>query len=147
MAADSDAETWSTAISSNAHNSRKIIFRYASKFSPTFDRASKSIRIIVAWQYESENGQPISEEFQRMNELEDVLESALENGLATLALVSTGENLREWTYYAKSEQEFMARFNYALAEKPLLPIEIHVGHDPEWTMYEEFVSRVRKTAN
>lgn len=44
-----------------------------------------------------------------MNLLEDALESVLkEDGFATLALVSTGEDLREWTYYAKSEDEFMA---------------------------------------
>ena len=144
MAADSHIEMWSTAISSNKDSGRKIIFRYASKFSSRFDRASQPIRIILAWNYESENGQPVSEEHQRMNELEDALEPLLESDFATLALVSTGENLREWTYYAKSEQEFMARLNYALAEKPRFPIEIHIAHDPEWAMYEDFASGVRK---
>jgi hypothetical protein len=46
--------------------------------------------------------------------MENALESALEEEhFATLALVSTGEVLREWTYYAKCEREFVARLNYA----------------------------------
>lgn len=73
-------------------------------------------------------GQPIAEDHQRMNLLEDALESVLkEDGFATLALVSTGEDLREWTYYAKSEDEFMGRLNYAFAGMPLFPIEMEMG--------------------
>jgi hypothetical protein len=78
--------------------------------------------------YQSESSQPIPEDHQRMNQLEDMLESVLkEDGFATLALVSTGEDLREWTYYTKSETEFMARLNYALAGVPTFPIEIHTA--------------------
>lgn len=81
----------------------------------------------------------MSEDHQRMNQLEDMLESVLkEDGFATLALVSTGEELREWTYYAKSEGEFMARLNYALAGIPAFPIEIHIARDPNWDTYEQF---------
>jgi Family of unknown function (DUF695) len=148
MAADSDVEMWSTAISSDAHNGRKIIFRYPSKFSPTFDRTSQSIRIIIVWKYQSEGGQPIKEEHQRMNQLEDALESVLDQDrFATLALVSTGEDLREWIYYAKSEDGFMARLNYAFAGMPEFPIEIHIAHDPEWASYEEFASSLKTGAN
>jgi hypothetical protein len=63
----------------------------------------------------------------------------------TLALVSTGENLREWTYYAKSEDGFMARLNYALAELPPFPIEIHIAFDPKWETYEQFNAGVKET--
>jgi hypothetical protein len=98
MAVGSDVLTWATATSSNADNGRKIVFRYAEQFSPAFDRASQPIRIIIVWKYQSESGQPIAEDHQRMNLLEDALESAIEEDrFATLALVSTGEDLREWT--------------------------------------------------
>jgi len=81
-----------------------------------------------------------------MNQLEDLLESVLkEDGFATLALVSTGEGLREWTYYAKSESEFIAHLNYALAGLPGLPIEIHVGCDPNWDVYERFRTGVKQS--
>lgn len=99
MAVSSNVRMWATAISTNAHNGRKIIFRYAKGLSASFDWAFQPVRIIIVWTYQSESGQPMSEDHQRMNELEDMLESVLkEDSFATLALVSTGEDLREWTY-------------------------------------------------
>jgi len=83
-------------------------------------------RIIIVWKYVSENGQPNPDEHSDMNQLEDALERILKGSqLATLALVSTGENLREWTYYAKSESVFIERLNLALEDMPPFPIEIH----------------------
>ena len=78
-----------------------------------------------------------------MNEMEDALESVLNQDIATLALVSTGENLREWTYYAKGEEEFMARLNFALLDTPAFPIEIHIAHDPNWEMYQDFKNGIK----
>jgi hypothetical protein len=145
MAVGSDVQSWATAISTNADNGRRIVFRYAEQFGAGFDRASQPVRIIIVWKYQSENGQPVTDEHQQMNLLEDALEPVLEEGpFATLALVSTGENLREWTYYAKSEDEFMARLNFALAGMPAFPIEIHIAHDPSWKTYEEFTSGIKK---
>ena len=144
MALGSDVREWTTAISTNEINSRKIIFRYAKAFSPNFDRASQPVRVIILWKYQSNSGQPIAEDHQRMNQLEDGLESVLDqDGFATLALVSTGEGLREWTYYAKSEDEFMARLNYALAGMVAFPIEIHAALDPSWDDYASRLSASR----
>lgn len=146
MAFGSNVRTWATAISTNADNGRKIIFRYAEELSTSFDQARQPVRIIIVWKYVSESGQPVSEDHQRMNQLEDMLESVLkEDGFTTLALVSTGEGLREWTYYATSENEFMARLNYALAGIPSFPIEIHVAGDPNWDMYEQFKAGLKKS--
>lgn len=81
-----------------------------------------------------------------MNLLEDSLEPLLDQDqFATLALVTTGENLREWTYYAKSGEAFIHRINFALAELPASPIEIHTAHDPTWSMYEQFKAGVNET--
>jgi hypothetical protein len=66
------------------------------------------------------------------------------SAMATLALVSTGDNLREWTYYVKSETEFMVRLNYALVGVPAFPIEIHAVSDPDWDMYEKFKAGIKE---
>lgn len=146
MAFGSNVRMWATAVSTNANNGRKIIFRYAQELSASFDQACQPIRIIIVWKYESESGQPTSDVHQRMNQLEDMLESVIkEDGFATLALVSTGEGLREWTYYTKSEPEFMARLNYALAGLPLFPIEIHTASDPGWDVYERFKAGIKES--
>lgn len=83
-----------------------------------------------------------------MNLLEDSLEPLLDQDhFATLALVSTGENLREWTYYAKSDEAFIQRLNLALAGLAVFPIEIHTAHDPTWSMYEQFKAGVNDTVH
>ena len=80
-----------------------------------------------------------------MIQFEDELGPVLEQGrFATLALVSTGENLREWIYYAQSEDGFAARFDYAFAGGSTFPIDIHVALDPQWTTYLEFKANVRE---
>ena len=139
MAADSSVLVWATAKSTHSGNGRVIVWRYAKDLNPAFDRTSQPIRIIIIWKYESESGMPYKEGHARMNALEDALAPALAgDDFATLALVSTGENLREWTYYAKSEDEFMARLNYAFLGEELFPIEIDIQPDPKWSMYEKF---------
>jgi hypothetical protein len=139
MAVGSHVRIWATAVSTNRDNGRKIIFRYAKDFGATFRRDTQPIRIIIVWKYQSETGQPLAEDHQRMNLLEDTLESVLkDDSFATLALVSTGENLREWIYYAKSEAEFEARFESALDGMAPFPIEIHTVSDPNWDTYERF---------
>ncbi|WP_422995483.1 DUF695 domain-containing protein [Undibacterium sp. Di24W] len=139
------AQEWSTATSSNKSNGRVIIFRYVSKFASGFDRNSQPNRIIIAWKYQSEKGMPSMAERQQMDAMEDALQPILEkDSLATLALVSTGENLREWTYYVKSEKEFFSRLNKALAKKAAFPIDIHTAADPTWSVYEKFRTGVRE---
>lgn len=146
MAVGSDVRMWATAISTNADNGRKIIFRYAKDFSPTFRRDSQPFRVIIVWKYQSETGQPLAEDHQRMNLLEDTLESVLkDNSFATLALVSTGENFREWIYYAKSETEFETRFDYALNGMDAFPIEIHTASDPTWDTYQRFKADIKES--
>ena len=80
-----------------------------------------------------------------MIQFEDVLGPVLDQGgFATLALVSTGEDIREWIYYAQSEGGFAARFDYAFAGRSTFPIEIRAAHDPQWRTYEEFRAGVRE---
>lgn len=88
---------------------------------------------------------PSKEERELMDSMEDALHPKLEtDGFATLALVSTGEDLREWTYYVKSEEEFFARLNKALEKKAVFPIELHTATDPKWEMYEKFRAGMQK---
>jgi Family of unknown function (DUF695) len=136
---------WATAKSTHSGNGRVIIFRFAQEFRPQLDRTSQPDRIIIVWKYKSETGQPVSDEHQRMNLLEDMLEPVLPEEFATLALVSTGENQREWIYYARSEGEFMARLNEALSGT-VFPIEIHTATDSSWESYDAFIKGLKTPA-
>ena len=139
MDQEPDVELWATALSLNTTTGRQIIWRYAKDFRAGLDRTRQPYRILIVWNYASETGQPDPTDHEAMNRLEDALEGVLRGSqVATLALVSTGENLREWTYYAQSEDSFSERFDEALEDLTALPIDIHVAHDPMWSMYTKF---------
>ncbi|OUC15135.1 MAG: hypothetical protein B0A82_08535 [Alkalinema sp. CACIAM 70d] len=145
LASMNDVVTWATATSTHATNGRVIVFRYAKEFRPAFEKSSLPNRVILVWRYQSQSGMPATAEREAMDRLEDLLTPFLEKpGFATLSLVSTGENLREWTYYVKSEAEFLQTLNKALSGQPRFPIEIHAAPDPKWSTYEHFRQGVRE---
>jgi len=135
------ARTWSTAVSRNESTGQAIIFRYIDELAADFSRTSLPVRVFLVWRYESDSGMPANEDRQRMDLMEDALEPLVEaSGAAILAIVLTGEGVREWTYYARSEHEFMAGLNRALSGHTAFPVEIHVNDDPEWSAYDDFRS-------
>ena len=131
-----------TAVSKNESAGTAIVYRYVKEFEKGFVRAKQPARIIVEWRYNGEKGMPSIGERQRMDELEDALMPLQEDGFSTLSLVSTGNNLKEWIYYAQTEQGFLTRLNLALCSMPAFPIEIHTASDPGWQTYEQFASSV-----
>lgn len=136
---------WATAISSHPSSDRKIVLRYIKQFQPTFNRTLFSDRIIITWRYTSDSGMPSKADSERMNLLEDLLQPVTEGaGLAGLVLVSTGENLREWIYYAQSEESFFRALNSALAAQARFPVQIHAAKDSSWSTYERFRAGVRE---
>ena len=143
MATSAFAHEWATAVSKNAAEDRAVIFRYVSKLEPGFDRSKQPVRVIIIWNFKSESGMPSPDEKARMDELEDALEPSIENtGIATLAIVSTGENSCEWIYYASSSETFMSNLNQSIGMLPAFPIEIQDSLDPTWSTYEELLSNV-----
>ena len=141
MVTSASAQEWATAVSKHLTQDRSIIFRYVSKFAPTFDRAKQPERVTINWNYESKNGMPSADVRQRMDELENILKPVVEtDDFSTLALVSTGENSREWIYYTSSSELFIEKLNEALKDQPPFPIEIRSTQDPSWNTYEEFLS-------
>jgi hypothetical protein len=137
--------SWATAVSKQKDTGRAIIFRYAQSFRQGFQKSAFPERMILVWKYHSTSGMPATEERQAMDRMEDLLAPLIEqSGISVLALVSTEENLREWIFYAKAEQDFLAALNQALAGQPHFPIEVHAAQDPEWSSFESFRKGVHK---
>ena len=140
-----ESTLWVTAVSKQEGMGRAIVFRYVQAFPPEFQRTRFPIRVILVWQYKSESGMPVTHEREAMDRMEDLLEPLIKNATAgVLAIVSTGENLREWIFYTRSEQEFLLALNKALEGHPPFPIDIHVASDPQWSTYEHFRKIVRE---
>jgi hypothetical protein len=141
----SGVRTWATATSTNGE--RTIVYRFVLNLGAGSHRSRQSARVFLVWRFESETGMPSSFESQRMNQLEDTLAPHLEEGgIATLAMVSTGDGLREWTYYAESVETFLTKLNLAFVGLEPFPIEIHDSLDPDWQYYTAFVEGLQGKA-
>lgn len=137
------AREWALTTAKNPATGRVTIFRYIKVFTPGFQQADLPVKVILAWNYKGSNGQPVAADSESMNAFEDLLEPVIgEDGFATLALVSTGNDLRQWTYYAKSQDEFMKRLSRAQTKQPPYPIDVHAVRDVNWSTYKEFLSRL-----
>ncbi len=80
-----------------------------------------------------------------MDKFEDLLVPLLETGpLANLALVRTGNDLRQWIFYTSSETTFKKKLAQALKNSPDLPIEAEAKLEPGWDTYEQFVRGIRR---
>lgn len=138
-----DAKTWATAIATRPSDGRKIVYRFIQEYSPRFDRSKYPVRITLSWRYSSETGMPSVPERESMDGLEDVITPQLEPPVASLALVRTGNNLRQWTFYASSEATFRTRLEQVLKTGASRPIEVDAQPEPRWDTYEQFVQGVR----
>jgi hypothetical protein len=137
------AQEWALTTSKNPATGRVTIFRYIKAFTPDFKQTDLPVKVILSWSYKGSNGQPLALDSKSMNAFEDLLEPVIgEDGFATLALVSTGNDLREWTYYAKSQDEFMKRLSRAHTKQSPYPIDVHAVRDANWSAFKEFLATV-----
>ena len=142
-----DDLVWATAVSKNETTHRAIIFRYVEKLPPDFKKESQPFRVIIQWKYKSESGQPDKAEREEMDRFEDLITPAVEEDRqSTLALVSTGEELREWIWYTTSDDRFLEQLNAALRSQSRFPIDILTAKDSEWQSWNEFHRGVKRDA-
>lgn len=138
-------DVWATAIAERPTDGRRVIFRYVDEFRHPLERTEFPYVVVLSWRYSSESGMPVGDVIDAMYEVEDRLRQASENGgRGMLVLISTGENVRLWTYYAKSDVDFRATVSSALVPISRFPIEVSSRHDPAWTEYERFKRGVRR---
>ncbi|GGP19375.1 DUF695 domain-containing protein [Silvimonas iriomotensis] len=138
-------EAWAVATATRPSDGHKIIYRYRATFGPGFSKSQYPERITVSWLYPTTSGMPSHDDSIAMGQMEDLLAPVTDTGsLSYLALVTTGEGVREWVFYAKSRTQFMQQLNAALQGHPRFPVEIDLQSDPKWTRYEEIVGRMAK---
>lgn len=98
-----------------------------------------TIRITITLPYASDaEGMPTAEESKTLDEVLERMQAELKKDpVAVLTGIYTGAGKREMVFYAKSTHIFNKKLNAALAELPLLPLEITAENDPEWAEYDE----------
>lgn len=140
-----DGKEWAIATATRPSDGRVIVYRFIQEYQRSFDRAEFPIRLTLSWRYNSATGMPSVPERESMDMFEDRLTPLVEKDpLASLALVRTGDNLRQWVFYAASESSFRQMLDESLEAAPRLPIEVSTVVEPRWETYEQFVRGIRK---
>jgi|GEM_PF-1346594 len=142
---NASAQVWATATSKHRTDDRVIVFRYLKEFKNGYDLTQHPDRVILTWTYFGNKGMPSADERVKMDKFEDALQPYLDkDNLAMLTIVSTGNNVREWKYYAKSGNSFKHALNSVLKEFSGLPLEFQSSLDSEWTAYKSFKATVKE---
>lgn len=123
-----------------------IILRFRAE-APDIDLPSYPVLINIYWRYEPgrDQGMPGSADYYRMVALEELLEPAEAQGTGFQVLSITGNSRREWAWYVKSDQAFLAALNNLLAGQEQFPIEIEAASDPDWSNYRALLGTVQKS--
>jgi hypothetical protein len=88
--------------------------------------------VIIEWRYAAA-GFPDKRTTALHSAFEGLLDSLNDpNANSILVHAYTGGGIKEWCYYVKSYDRYMADLNNALAGKPRFPIEIMHDSDPTW---------------
>ena len=137
--ADVKDDVWFTAVIEKPVTGQRVLVRYVDKFREPVDRAAYPYAVVLSWRYASATGLPDRDETDAMYELEDRLGSQLDGpGRGMLVQISTGENVRLWTYYARSETDFRAALQAARQPAARFPVQVSASYDPGWSEYERF---------
>ena len=97
------------------------------------------IRVEISWKY---GGEEMPSEKDGTADLVEQADTGLrsvfhKDPVAVLTGVFTGGGERTWVFYTLSTHIFQKKINEALADLPLLPLEISAENDPGWDAYAE----------
>jgi hypothetical protein len=99
-------------------------------------------QFIVVWTFShpEPTGLPKSDELREAAALQELLVPALEaDGASMLAFACTGGGVREMYFHCADPLQLQGRLNDVVAGR-VLPVTLHAGHDPEWSVYVGYVA-------
>lgn len=108
-----------------------------------------NVRVEISWTYGTpESGMPSKEDSRMMEQVTDLLRQSFDaDPVAVMTGIYTGEGRRDWVFYTLSTNIFGRKVNEALAELPLLPLQIYCENDPTWAEYDEMRTLSEITAS
>lgn len=141
---ESIPDTW--AMLQSSENGLPILIRMREHAPPKIDTKSYPHLISILWQYDGteSNGMPRSDVNSQMETFENILDSLEERSVAYLVVAITGNNRKEWLWYASDPERYITSINDALSGSPKYPIDIQVSSDPKWETFNAFASNLTK---
>jgi hypothetical protein len=102
-----------------------------------------STRIVLSWSCRAPlpSGLPSNDDYEELGSFEETLVRFVDEG-AVLAFVFTRGGIVEYSFYTSDSGWFMERLNEALADKPVVPIDVAAEDDPDWAEYRSLMRAV-----
>lgn len=125
-----------------ADNGLTVMVTGRDRVQEAIDSGRYTDRIEITWRYTADAaGMPLDDDARLMGEVDDALREALRKEKACILTgIYTGDGRRDWIVYTKNPRIFNSVLNRALAEFPLLPLELYAEKDPDWAEYLEMRS-------
>lgn len=99
-----------------------------------------NVRVTVSWRY-AQSGMPDAATSELMEQAQERLQREFtKDPVAVLTGIYTGAGQRDWVFYTLSIHIFGRKLNEALADLPVLPLEISAESDPGWEEYAEMAT-------
>jgi hypothetical protein len=108
------------------------------------DLAILATAVVIKWPYQGHL--PTAEVNAQQIAFERAIDPLTCEGGSELMQVATGMGLKEWIFYARSSDAFMARLNSLLSGRPRFPIQVEFYPDPEWQMWSRTVKALEARA-
>ncbi|QHF05789.1 DUF695 domain-containing protein [Pseudomonas asturiensis] len=126
--ADSDDSTYQ--LSDFPDTPIPMAFKGADSISETEKRALP-FKVRITWKYSSKGLIPAPRDRVRMDEMERLILPAVQDkGLAKWVCTVTGGHQREWIFYTRSDEAFIAQTQAVLAQTGPYPIELSARKEP-----------------
>ena len=119
-----------------------LIYRVRESAPPYSTKAAFTKLLAVTWEFDpsTNNGLPLPDAHERMQQLEDLLEPIFSDARqAFLTVVVTGNGVREWQWYTRDSEAAMKLVNEALGELDPFPVQFSFQDDPAWLGYTRFL--------
>lgn len=135
---------WSIFSAHNPQTGQAAVFRARLTKPLRPDISELSTAIVIKWPYEPSNAMPPTDVNRDQLAFEEALDPLAPSSNSELVHVSTGMGLKEWIFYARSRDEFMAALNTLLSSHPPYPLGIEFYDDPDWRVWADMVQPLRK---
>ncbi|WP_416409274.1 DUF695 domain-containing protein [Agrobacterium rosae] len=153
MAFSAAVTAWVVPMNSNAkdiyftatgqEDGNALIFRSLKAVPAGVHEAYLPHRVVILWRYETDlNGMPDADANSAQIALEDALLPLDMNEIGRQMLVVTGNNRKEWLWYVKDFDSWLAQLNKRLTTSPAYPIDISHSYEPQWSSYKDFIAGV-----
>jgi hypothetical protein len=139
---DKELASWRIVEAKNEARREHAVFRIRVAKPARKDIDHLTRAIVIKWAYQGP-GMPPDEVNQQQVAFEEAIDPLWSEGGSELMQVATGMGLKEWIFYARSSDAFMARLNSLLSGRPRYPIEVEFYDDPEWQMWSQTVSTLK----